>query len=133
MKTTHHTTKTVWVTRILIWTIRHQDLLAYHIRMYTWCAVAIILLLTLTQRISINIALYAILVFGSTIAVGIWIAIERRRTWLLQVNDPKLKQEIHLVMLNYIGNKTDLRNFPRRSSREVASKNIEQKKEFFPR
>jgi hypothetical protein len=82
-----------------LWTIRHQSFLAHHIRVYVWCAVAVILVLTLADKIALQAALEAIFFGGVFICAMIWILIERRRSWLLHIDDPVLKQTAHRVML----------------------------------
>ena len=88
-----------------MWTIRNQSLLAYHIQVYIWCAVAVILLLTLANKIALQAALETILFGGGFICAMIWLLIERRRSWLLHIEDPDLKRTAHRVMLTYLNEK----------------------------
>ena len=106
MKTSPHPKKAGQFARILIWTIYNQDLLAHHIRIYSWSAVAVILILTLSNAISLETALHALLICGLVLGLGLWIAIERRRSWLLNIQDPELKRKAHLAMLSYMARKT---------------------------
>lgn len=136
MKISHHTTKTGRFARILIWTIHKQDLIAYHIRLYVYCAVAIILILTLSQKIPLEMALLILLACGLVIGFGLWAAIERRRSWLLGITDPQLKKEIHAVMLAYLANKTrdQKMNFiasNRMGSNQAGQNKMEQKEESY--
>lgn len=112
---------------LLIWTIREQNLIAYHVRIYVWSGVIILLLLTLSQKISLETALYALLVSGVIIGLGLWIAIERRRSWLLRINDPDLKQEAYDAMLTYLAQKTrtgeDLKNLAHMENKKIVQKN----------
>ena len=85
-----------------LWTIRNQSFLAFHIQIYMWSAVAVILLLTLAEKIALEAALQAILFGGLFICGIIWVLIERRRSWLMHIADPVLKETAHVVMLAYL-------------------------------
>ena len=85
-----------------MWTIRNQDFLSHHIQVYMWTAVAIILLLTLAERIALEVALEAIFYGGTLICGSLWILIERRRSWLMHIDDPGLKKTAHNTMLAYL-------------------------------
>ena len=106
MKSSSYSQKTGRFARILIWTIHNQDLLAHHIRIYSWSSVAIILLLTLSNAISLETALHALLICGLVLGFGLWIVIERRRSWLLSIQDPEVKRKAYLAMLAYMARKT---------------------------
>lgn len=85
-----------------LWTIRNQGFLSYHIQVYMYTAVGIILLLTLANKIALEAALQAIFYGGTFICGLIWILIERRRSWLMKIDDPALKEAAHNTMLAYI-------------------------------
>ncbi len=95
-------TKIKKLARMLIWTIRYQDEIAYHLRLYMWSAVAFVLMLSLSQKISLEAALQVILFGGLTICCWLWLFIERRRAWLLSIKDPELKREAYIAMLAYL-------------------------------
>ena len=88
-----------------LWTIRNQGFLSQHIQIYIWAAVAVILVFTLAGRISLDAALQAILFGGLLICGLIWVLIERRRSWLLHIDDPALKEIAHNVMLAHLYNR----------------------------
>lgn len=92
-------------TRFFLWTIRNQSFLAHHIQVYVWCGVAVILILALADKIALPAALQAIFFGGLFICAMIWILIERRRSWLLHIEDPVLRQTAHRVMLTYLDEK----------------------------
>lgn len=106
MKTSNSNRKPEQFTYVLIWTILNQDLIAHHIRIYTYSAVAIIMLLTISQIISLDMALFCLFGCGLVFGLGLWVAIERRRSWLLGVTDPILKKEIYSAMLAYLACKS---------------------------
>ena len=85
-----------------LWTIRNQDFLSHHIQVYMYTAVGIILLLTLANKIALEAALQAIFYGGTFICGSIWILIERRRSWLMRIDDPALKETAHNTMLAYM-------------------------------
>ncbi len=116
----HNRSKTR-VARMLTWTIRHQDQLAFHTRLYMWSAVAIVLLLCLAGEIPLEAALEVILIGGLMICGWLWILIEWRRAWLLGIDDPDLKQEVYACMLAYLAARKDnLKQSQSRSAKNQA-------------
>ena len=90
------------IARLAIWTIRHQTLIISRLIRYIWAAALITLLLALAGVITLDAAIYSIFIGGMMILVLFWIAVERRKTWLLHIRDPYLRSEAHHAMLQYI-------------------------------
>ena len=88
--------------RISIWTIVHHDWLAAQTRFYVWCACALILFLSIASVISLQTALYALLVCGLGLLMLLWSLINWRGSILLAIRDEKLKLTAHAAMLNLI-------------------------------
>lgn len=97
--------KTSWAARFYLWTIRRQDLISTHIKLYSWFAMVLLLVMALARVIPLETAL-GILLIG-TLAWGtlLWALVERRRSWLLSLDDPVLLQEAHRIMLQYLTRK----------------------------
>lgn len=91
-----------WPARLSIWSIRYHDLVVAHLRIYVWSATATILLLSLGNIISLTTALYAILISSMGLVILIWLLLERRRTILLRIKDPRLCQAAEAAMHAFI-------------------------------
>lgn len=91
-----------WPARLSIWSIRYHDLLVAHLRIYVWSATATILLLSLAGIISLSTALNAILFSALSLAILIWLLLERRRTILLRIEDPELRRSAETAMHAFI-------------------------------
>lgn len=85
--------------RISIWTILHHDFLAAQIRIYVWAASAIVLFLSITSLIPLQLALHLLLFCGLGILILLWSMINWRRSILLDIQDDDLKREAHEAML----------------------------------
>lgn len=85
--------------RFCIWTLYWQRHIAYHIRVFSWGAAAIVLLLALGGKISLETALSALMVSLISIAALIWLMIQARRTSLLRIEDPGLREAAHEAMV----------------------------------
>ena len=94
-----------WAARFYLWTIRRQDLISAHIKLYSWFAIALLLVMALASIITLEAALGTLLV--GTLAWGtlLWALVERRRSWLLSLEDPVLRQQAHRIMLQYLTRK----------------------------
>jgi hypothetical protein len=88
-----------------LWSIRNQDAISRQIRIHTWSGVAAFLLATLVAPIPLEKALTGLFVLGISITAGLWILVERRRSWLLRIQDPELKRAAHRVMVEYLQQK----------------------------
>ncbi len=95
------------VAKLCIWTIRHHNFLINQLRLYMWSAVAVVLFLSIANVIHLKIALLAILFSSLCIVIILWALIERRKTCLLRIQDPDLKQQAHAAMLEFIHDRTD--------------------------
>jgi hypothetical protein len=91
-----------FVAKLCIWTIKNHNLLITHLRLYMWAAVASVLYLCLANRISLQAGLNGILFGGFAIFFILWVLLENRRTCLLNISDPKLKNEAYNVMIAFI-------------------------------
>ena len=96
-------------TMFFLWTIRKQDQIARFFTMHMWSAVSAVLVMALIGFVSLEMALQIILIGGVATAGLLWVLIERRRSWLLGISDPKLKAEAHRVMIDYLAQKMQSR------------------------
>jgi hypothetical protein len=69
-------------------------------------AVSVILLLSILLPIRLETALHIILYTGLTVIGLLWALIERRRSWLLGIQDPVLKETAHQAMITYLRQRT---------------------------
>lgn len=90
------------VAKLCIWTIRNHNFLITRFRLYMWSAVALVLFLSIANVIHLKIALLTILFSALCIVVIFWALIERRKTCLLKIRDPDLRQQAHAAMLELI-------------------------------
>ena len=88
--------------RFFLWTIRQQDSISRCISVNMWSSVSAVLAISLAGLITIEMALQIIFVGGLAAGIFIWILIERRRSWLLGISDPKLKAAVHRMMIEYL-------------------------------
>jgi hypothetical protein len=65
-------------------------------------AVSVVLLLSILLPIRLETALHVILYTGLTVIGLLWVLIERRRSWLLGIQDPVLKEAAHQAMIFYL-------------------------------
>ena len=95
------------INKLYLWSIIRQDDISSCVRTYVWSAVYAILLISLLIPIDLAITLQ-IIFFGGLMACGLlWVFVERRRSWLLTIQDPVLKETAHRVMIAYLKNKLD--------------------------
>jgi hypothetical protein len=85
-----------------LWTIRRQDHISATIRTQLMSALPVVLLLSILLPIRLETALHIILYTGLTIIGLLWALIERRRSWLLGIQDPVLKETAHHAMIFYL-------------------------------
>lgn len=88
-----------------LWSIRNQDAIAGQVRIHMWSAVASFLLATLLLPIPLEKALTGLFVLGLAVAAVLWVLVERRRSWLLRIDDPELRETAHRTMVAYLRNK----------------------------
>jgi hypothetical protein len=69
-------------------------------------AVSVMLLLSILLPIRLETALHIILYTGLTVIGLLWALIERRRSWLLGIQDPVLKETAHQAMITYLRQRT---------------------------
>jgi len=93
-----------------LWSIRNQDAIATQVRIHMWSGVASFLLATLLLPIPLEKALLWLFVFGASITAGLWIVVERRRSWLLRIQDPLLRDAAHRAMVDYLTRKIGAEN-----------------------
>ena len=92
--------------RASIWTIVNHNFLAGQLRIYLWSASATVLFFAVAGIIPLHIALYLLLFCGSVIMTLLWSLINWRKTILLDIQNPELKQTAHAAMLALIQSKT---------------------------
>ena len=85
-----------------LWTIRRQNHISAAIRTQMMSVVSIVLLLSILLPIRLETALHVILYTGLTVIGILWALIERRRSWLLGIQDPVLKDAAHQAMIAYL-------------------------------
>ncbi|MGA9539403.1 MAG: hypothetical protein WBR24_26150 [Desulfobacterales bacterium] len=88
-----------------LWTIRRQDHISATIRTQLMSAVPVVLLLSILLPIRLETALHIILYTGLTVIGLLWALIERRKSWLLGIQDPVLKEVAHQAMIFYLEQK----------------------------
>lgn len=111
MKTRNHE-KSYWDEKIgafYLWSIKQQDDISAAVIRHMWSAVSAILLMSLLIPIKLETALQIIFYGGLTVCSLLWVIIEKRRSWLLTIKDPVLKETVHQAMVAYIKNKIDIR------------------------
>jgi hypothetical protein len=91
-----------------LWTIRRQHHISAIIRTQLMSAVSVLLLLSILLPIRLETALHIILYTGLTVIGLLWVLIERRRSWLLGIQEPVLKETAHQAMITYLSQKTSL-------------------------
>ena len=89
-----------------LWTIRRQNHISSTIRTQLMSAVSVVLLLSILLPIRLEIALHIILYTGLTVVGLLWALIERRKSWLLGIQDPVLKEVAHQAMIFYLEERT---------------------------
>jgi hypothetical protein len=89
-----------------LWTIRRQHYISAVIRAQMMTAVSVVLLLSILLPIRLETALHIILYTGLTVIGLLWVLIERRRSWLLGIQDPVLKESAHQAMITYLRQRT---------------------------
>ena len=89
-----------------LWTIRRQNHISTTIRTQLMAAVSVVLLLSILLPIRLETALHIIFYTGLAVIVLLWALIERRRSWLLGIQDPVLKETAHQAMITYLRQRT---------------------------
>ena len=89
-----------------LWTIRRQNRISATIRTQLMSAVSVVMLLSILLPIRLETALHVILYTGLTVIGLLWVLIERRRSWLLGIQDPALKEAAHQAMIAYLKQRT---------------------------
>ena len=110
MKTRNHE-KSDWDEKIgafYLWSIKRQDDISAAVIRHMWSAVSAILLMSLLIPIKLETALQIIFYGGLMVCGLLWVIIEKRRSWLLTIKDPVLKETVHQAMVAYIKNKIDI-------------------------
>ncbi len=106
---------TIWNRKkadFFLWTIRRQRQIAAVIHTQLTAAVAVALLLTILLPIRLETALRAIFLGGMAVIALVWVLIERRRSWLLGIDDPALKETAHRAMIAYLKQKAACNTVP---------------------
>ena len=109
--TTRNNEKSYWnekIETLYLWSIRRQDSISLSVRMHMWSAVFAILLMSFLIPIKLEIVLQVIFFGGLTTCAILWVFIERRKTWLLNIQDPDLKEIAHQAMIVYLKSKIDI-------------------------
>ena len=89
-----------------LWTIRRQNHISATIRTQLMSAVSVVLLLSILLPIRLETALFVISYAGLAVIGLLWALIQRRRSWLLGIQDPVLKETAHQAMITYLMQRT---------------------------
>ena len=109
--TTRNNEISYWNEKIIalyLWSIRRQDSISLSVQTHMWSAVFAILLMSFLIPIKLEIALQIIFFGGLTACAILWVFIERRKTWLLNIKDPVLKETAHQAMIAYLEKRIDI-------------------------
>ena len=90
------------VARWCIWSVQNQTWLAGQIRIYIWAATAVVAFFTLAGVIAVDTALWSLFISGLVVSTAIWLLIRQRKIWLLNIQDPKMRQQALSAMVNYL-------------------------------
>lgn len=85
-----------------IWSVENQSWLAGQMTIYIWSATAAVAIFALGDVITLGAAIWALFVSGVIVCISIWLLVLQRRTWLLNIEDPELRQQALDAMLNYL-------------------------------
>lgn len=88
--------------RLCIWSIRNQSWLAGQIRIYIYGATALVALLALGDVISLKTAMFSIFCGGAVVLAMIWTLVQQRKSMLLNIRDPEVRDLAHKAMLEYL-------------------------------
>lgn len=108
-------------TVFFLWTIRRQSHIAAALQTQLIAGVAVVLLLTLLLPIRLQTALQGIFYVGMAVIALVWALIERRRSWLLGIDDPALKEAAHQAMIAYLKQKAACGSEPHGCGEETCS------------
>jgi hypothetical protein len=87
---------------LYLWSIRRQGMISSGVLTYVCSVVATLLLMSLLVPLKLGITLQIILFGGLMVCGLLWVFVERRRSWLLTIRDPALKEEAHRAMIAYL-------------------------------
>ncbi len=97
-----HPTTTPRTARFCIWTLRFHELIAYHLRVYTWVGTILVLVLAVAGKIPLEVALNGIVIGLLSVSFLMWLLIRARRLSLLRIEDPELRNAAHEAMVDLI-------------------------------
>ena len=86
----------------MLWSILYQDRLAHQLRICVAVAVAVIVFMGIVGIVSFDGALRFIFFSGVGLSASLMFFIQKRRSWLLSIEDPDLKRLAHASMLAYL-------------------------------
>ena len=117
--TARNNENTYWnekIEALYLWSIRRQDRISYSVQTHMWSAVFAILLMSFLIPIKLEVALQIIFFAGLTICAILWVFIERRKSWLLRIQDPVLKETAHQAMIAYLKTRIDIKSLCRQET-----------------
>lgn len=88
--------------KLCIWSIRHQAWLAGQVRIYIVAATLLVAFLALADVISIETAMLSAFCGGVVLLAVIWTLVQQRRSILLKIQEPEVREEAHNAMLAYL-------------------------------
>jgi hypothetical protein len=106
-----------------LWTIRRQQHISDVVKTQMISAVAVVLLLTIILPLRLETALQIVLIGGLTIVALLWVLVERRKSWLLAIEDPALKEAAHQAMITYLRQKVRITSSENDKCRKQAGNN----------
>jgi len=97
LRATHPT-----IAKWCIWSVENQSWLAGQMTIYIWSATAVVAFFTFLDVIALKTALWSVFVSGVIICISIWLLAQQRRIWLLNIQEPELRQRALAAMVNYL-------------------------------
>ena len=90
------------IAKLCIWSVQHQTWLAGRLRIYIWGATAVVAFFIFAGVIPLGTGLLALFFCGVSISTAIWLLLKVRRSWLLNIQIPELRQQALTAMIKYL-------------------------------
>ena len=88
--------------RAMIWSILYQDQISHCVRTSILMGAMVVSLMWLVGLITFSAAFWSLLYGGLALSGVLWFLIDKRRTWLLNLKDPQLRDLAYRSMLAYV-------------------------------
>jgi predicted lysophospholipase L1 biosynthesis ABC-type transport system permease subunit len=86
----------------MLWSIRYQDRIAHHFRFAVGLGMTIVAFMGVVGAVSPEGALRTLFYGGLILSCLVLFLIVQRRSWLLRIKDPELKEQAYRTMLTYL-------------------------------